>query len=251
MRHPPVGVAVVALTTSVHRDGLSGIAARRESERSPGRRSAPGTADAGSAASGAQSDQTNPRRLFYTRGESILDRLDPTDRHVEIVLDCCPPTTGTIAGLTWLELLTQGSDVVATIRVESITGALNEARDWVRSTVAADVEEVLKSDAPKLSPGVRLSLRYDQGTVTVGGKRITARRLWTVPLEEGKVYLAFFTRVWDGTLSPLEPGSTLTVVAGNYRPLLVESSIAISVPAALEEIAQAATRPTLRFRGRR
>lgn len=237
----------------MHHGGSSDVPPPRESERSPAHGSAPGTADASSGASGAQPDQsveTNPRRLFYTKGESVFDRLDPADRHVEIILDCCPPTTGTIAGLTYLEWLTQASDVVATIRVESITGALNEARDWVQSRVAANVEEVLKSDAPNLSGGARLSLHYDQGTVAVGGKRITARRLWTMPLKEGMVYLAFFTRAWDGTLSPLEPGSTLTAAAGSYRPLLTETSIAIPVPAALQEIAEAATRPTLRFRER-
>jgi hypothetical protein len=189
--------------------------------------------------------------MVYSKGRDLLTRLDPADRDVELVQDCCPPTTGVVAGLSRFQLLTQMSDVVASVRVVGLEGSLTDSRDWVTSTVSGYVEEVLKADALGPVPGERLFLEYGEGAVALGERTIRSRRTWAAPLEEGAVYLVFLTRGQNGELLDLEPSNVFSVVSDSYRSLVIDSEFATPAAIVRQEIADSAPKGKLRFGGPR
>jgi hypothetical protein len=185
--------------------------------------------------------------MYYKRGVDLTARLEPADQEVFVEWDCCPPDSGAIEGLSHFDLLTRTSDAVVLVRIARLEGSLTQRRDWITSTVAADVQAVLKADDLGPANGERIVFEIEEGVTRLGDTLVVARRTWAVPVEEGSTYLVFLRREIGGGFRQLSPGRTFVAVGSSYRPLLKHSDFSISVEQASEEILRSSALPNLRF----
>jgi hypothetical protein len=91
--------------------------------------------------------------MYYRQGSDLTMRLEPADREVVVIQDCCPPDEAAIEGLSRFDLLTRTSDAVVLLRVTKVAAYMTPARDWINSTVTADIDTVLKGGAGELVSG--------------------------------------------------------------------------------------------------
>lgn len=188
--------------------------------------------------------------MYYRQGSDLATRLEPADREVVVIQDCCPPTEAAIEGISRFDLLTRTSDAVVLLRVSAVAAHMTPDRDWINSTVTADVDTVLKGGDRGLVSGALIVFEVDEGTLVQGDIRIVARRTWAVPLEEGATYLAFLERKKDGGFRPLAPSHTFAPVGDSYRPLIAHSDFSLPVDKAGEEIRRSSMLPRLDFGAR-
>lgn len=153
-----------------------------------------------------------PRRIVRGQDRPLATYLTPSDRHVIILLPSSPPfRLGPAPGETRPHFLSQGSDLVLAIRVESIRGiatrrmvtppdapeyrwwyvpAPDHDANWVVSMVTAKADDVLK--APDgIKPGGRFSFQEEYGTVIIHGVQVDFRNPYRKPLVAGRRYLFF------------------------------------------------------------
>lgn len=123
-------------------------------------------------------------------------------------------------------------------------------RDWINSTVTADIDTVLKTGDRELVNGERMVFEIEEGTLLQADTRIVARRTWAVPPEEGATYLAFLERDNDGRFQPLAPSHTFVAIGDAYRTLIAQNDFSVPVDNAIEEIRRSSTLPNLDFGAR-
>jgi hypothetical protein len=193
-----------------------------------------------------------PRVLRFQKGVSIAERLDPSEDTVLLVKLDAPPALAKSDEMTTFEFLTRLADAVAIVRVLSVTGMLNESRDWVTSSIEVECDEVLKSlDDSQPASGQRLVFREQDGEARVGTTRVVAQRRWAVAMEEGNRYLVFMQSTPDGTFQTFgSEGSYLLHDESLTRLVRLEhgasSESSVSASAARQEIARAAALPTIK-----
>lgn len=186
-------------------------------------------------------------RMYYRQGSDLTAHLEPADRDVVIVQDCCPPAQAAVEGLSRFDLLTRTSDSVVLLRVTALAAHMTPDRDWINSTVTADIDMVFKAGDRELVSGERIVFEVEEGTLLQAGTRIVARRTWAVPLEERATYLAFFERDKDGRFRSLSPSHTFVAMGDAYRPLIANSDFSLPVDKASEEILRSSMLPRLDF----
>ncbi|MEZ5292449.1 MAG: hypothetical protein R2745_15315 [Vicinamibacterales bacterium] len=91
--------------------------------------------------------------------------------------------------------------------------------DWITSSVAVSVEEVLKFDpSHPLNAGDVLSFAVDGGAIMYKGAVIRAETTWTINFEAASRYVLFLTFASDGQ-PVVSPGDSLIVENGAARSL--------------------------------
>lgn len=156
----------------------------------------------------AEGPAPEKRVVPFRPGTAITSLLKPTDRVLVIESDLPPPMVVNPPAVSpSIELwLTSTSEFVAVIRpydkvsVQTLTG------DWVMSTVAAEIVELLKGPtSDQLHSGGRVLFSEPGGTVRVAGVEVIARVPYLEPVEVGREYLVFggFTETGEVVVSGL------------------------------------------------
>lgn len=144
--------------------------------------------------------------LSYRRGADIRDRIDPNASAVTILqkgaegLVVAPPDDMSVE-----EFMTREHDAVALVKIVRKDGYLTPAADWIKSTVTAQVLDVLKPDPRgSLAPDKLIAFPEHGGDVQIGATHVSAVRMWAEPLQTGAIYLVFFQQDKEGRLSASE-----------------------------------------------
>jgi hypothetical protein len=176
-------------------------------------------------------DGTQTHSVRSKRGIPLARLIAPGQVSLVVEKDQPPPLwVAPPPGVGGLEWLTQLVDVVMLVRVESIIPELSPAEDWIKSTVRASVEEVLKATslfAPTF-PGDVVHFAQDSGELQIAGTRVRAILPWADSFEVGRRYLIFAGMTEDGQEYVVSPaGAYLVGVDHELLPLAKDGSVAV------------------------
>ena len=131
----------------------------------------------------------NDRQITLKKGEPIEERILPTDQQLLVVADTDPPLeVSPPDGTTEVQWLTQLSPIVAIIEVKQLKPWLTEDRDWIKSTVTAEVIEVIKGD---LTTGQTVTFDVDGGEMMIKGTKVRGEVSWKKSFRKNAQYLVF------------------------------------------------------------
>lgn len=149
---------------------------------------------AGQVPSPAEARRLNERRAERTPGR-IRRLLDSTDQSVEILLGHLVPHPDThLDDPAFLRQFLCDKPVIAVGTVGSPRSQLTELESAVYTSRSFTVSEVLKRPpGSQLLPGDTVTMLYEGGTVSVGGRRVHQRFDSYIPIDEGSSYLFVFT----------------------------------------------------------
>lgn len=126
-------------------------------------------------------------------GVPLMERLEPTDQVVEVIMSATPfndPSTDAEEELA----VANTAPIVAVIGVgqrESRFARMLVPGDWIRTTLTADVRQVLKDTTGQLVEGNVIEIQESGGEVVLpDGRRIIARYSVVRPTKIGGTYLA-------------------------------------------------------------
>jgi hypothetical protein len=137
----------------------------------------------------------NARQLTFEGDKPIASRLLPSDSQVEMWIasdeSFASAESGTAAAS--LERKTRNADFVAIVQVSAVSGRLNTKADWIKSSISARIDTVLKNSS--VSPqqtGGTIVFEVDGGEVTIGKARVRGVNEREFPMEVSHRYLCFF-----------------------------------------------------------
>jgi hypothetical protein len=141
----------------------------------------------------ALSQNAQERSIMASKGASVVAQIRPSDVAVKIVssrampLDVLPPP-----GVSLARWITQFSPEVWLVQISLITGALNDAGDFVDSEVTAKVLTILKdTGAYPVAPGGEIRFKIEGGEIRVGNVPVRAVVPWRKQPEMGRQYIVF------------------------------------------------------------
>lgn len=153
----------------------------------------------GYAAVQAIRDVKQEKPTLHRVGSPLADLIPPGQKEITVQKDQSPP--GIVqppAGMGQLEWMTSVSNAVFVIRVSGLSPRLTPQRDWITTTVAAEIESIIKiSAAADVRIGSAISFEQDGGDLAINGTSVHARLHWTDPFNTGKRYLIFAGRSGD------------------------------------------------------
>ncbi len=166
------------------------------------------------------------RKAPFEHGKRLSDYARPGEAEVDVEKHNVPPFLdfGGDSADDELRALTQTSDAAAILRVVSVTSSPTFDDQWIKSSVVAVVEQVLKrgEGLAGLAVGDRLEFNVDGGVLAVGGVTVRAKAMSVRLPEPGRAYLYFFgvdpitfvppdTRLRVPRLVPFDPGHTFEI----------------------------------------
>lgn len=185
-------------------------------------------------------------------GTPLASLIKPGQTTLIVEKDQSPPLiVEPPAGVGQLEWLTSLSPVVLLIRVERIVPQLTPTADWIKSTVHASVEQILKSAPVTMSPDHPIRFVQDGGEMQLSGARVRALLSWADSFQVGQRYLVFADPTQDPDLYQvvsavsyrIDPaGETLVPLARRGQST---SERDVSLNAAVERVKTAAKKKDL------
>jgi hypothetical protein len=141
----------------------------------------------------ASPDFAQDREIHLRANQKIADRLTASDTSVVVIDDRpIPHMIEPKAGVSWLQWLTQLSDLVVVAELVQQRPFLTGDGAEVRSALTFQVTEVLKApDARPVGIGGRFEWVTFGGTVNVGTVKVHARKAWSRGFTTRDDYLLF------------------------------------------------------------
>lgn len=150
------------------------------------------------------------RTISYTPHRPIAERLLPADRHVVVEMKSTPPsaTAGPQQSFEQELQKLKRSGIIALVRVTATAGEIADQGTWIRTTVNADVDRVVKAPAGK-PLGESMAFTFAGGTANIGNVVVTTGR--SPQFSEGEQYLVFLEP--RGGAAPVWAGAAFRVDA--------------------------------------
>jgi hypothetical protein len=169
------------------------------------------------------------RTITYFPDRPIAERLQPGDTHVvvEMKTPAQPAADPAVKPSFEQEIQTmRRGEIIAVVRVTGTAGEIADRGTWVRTTVSADVDRIVK--APPAKPqGESIEFSFAGGTAQIGSVVVSTGKF--PQFSEGERYLVVLSTrpgtrslIWNGVGFRVDSQDTLHRVAingGGEQPL--------------------------------
>jgi hypothetical protein len=187
---------------------------------------------------GGSCSPSSQRTIPYVSDRPIADRLLPGDKEVLIQMELSDQKAGSGPDESFdqeIQRLRRG-EIVALVRVTAAAGEIADRGTWVRTTVSADVDRLVKAQEGRaLDPSIKFT--YSAGTAHIGNVVVTTGKF--PRFVEGEPYLVFLriqrgtsaSLVWDGIAFRVDAHGVLQRVSSSdggeqsFRTNLVGKSV--------------------------
>ena len=142
------------------------------------------------------------RSIRASGDRTIASQLRSGDTEVHVVAMSTPPL-GIVPGEgdDAAALLAGFSDAVLRLHVAGLDSRLSDSGAWVKTTVRARVDEVVKPDeGVNLTVGDEVRFELQGGEVMIGSVKVRGVLPWSRAIAAGRNYLVFLDFIDDGSL---------------------------------------------------